>query len=88
MVIGEDEALQPSARPYDRRVAGVVAGAGDLRPAMVLGARGPQPSAPRMRLALVGRVWCRVDATGQALHDDRPDRRSAHRLTASAFVCR
>jgi hypothetical protein len=75
MVIGDDEALCPSTAPYDRRVAGVVAGAGGVYPGLVLGAdveaalrhggglpvRGGQ-GRPRARVALAGRVWCKVDA--------------------------
>jgi hypothetical protein len=41
MVINEDGLLEPSARSYDTRVAGVVAGAGDQRPGIVLGAHVP-----------------------------------------------
>jgi hypothetical protein len=46
--------------PYDRRVAGVVSGAGDYRPAMVLDQR--ISSADRIPVALVGKVYCKVDA--------------------------
>jgi hypothetical protein len=67
LVIGDDEALCESRAAYDRRVAGVVSGAGDVHPGLVLGAdlgfgqRSPVPAA-RARVALVGRVWCKVDA--------------------------
>jgi hypothetical protein len=54
--------LRPSETPYDRTVAGVLSGAGDLRPGIVLG-RGPARS-NRRPLALVGRVHCKVDARG------------------------
>jgi hypothetical protein len=60
MVIGDDEGLRPSAEPYDSRVAGVCSGAGAYRPGLILGR---QPSAlARIPLALVGRVYCKVDA--------------------------
>ena len=36
LVITDDERLAPFAREYDRRVAGVVSGAGDYRPGIVL----------------------------------------------------
>jgi hypothetical protein len=64
MVIDDGETLRPSDRAYDRRVAGVVAGAGQLRPAVILGAVGHHKgaNADRVRVALVGRVWCKVDA--------------------------
>jgi hypothetical protein len=48
-----------SDRPYDRRVAGIMSGAGTYRPGLVLD-RQDGPS--RRPLALTGKVWCRVDA--------------------------
>ncbi len=61
MVIDEDGRLRPSSREYDRKVAGVVAGASGCRPAIVLGR---QPSSSnRYPIALSGRTFCRVDAT-------------------------
>jgi hypothetical protein len=60
MVIGQGGALAPSSEPYDRRVAGIVSGAGEHRPGIVLDAidRGN----PRRPVALVGKVFCKVDA--------------------------
>jgi prepilin-type processing-associated H-X9-DG protein len=60
MVIGDDEALRPSAEPYDRRVAGVVSGGGQYKPALLLDRRAS--SRPRSAVALVGKVCCKVDA--------------------------
>jgi hypothetical protein len=61
MIIGEEERLQPCKRAYDRRVAGVLSGAGHCRPGILLGAAlGGRDQFP---LALVGRVYCRVDAS-------------------------
>jgi len=65
MVLGDDEALYPSSGPYDRRVAGVVSGAGDYKPALILGQRAP--SGNRSPVALVGKVYCKVDATAEAI---------------------
>ncbi len=68
MVIDDDETLRPSTCAYDRRVAGVAAGAGNRRPAVILGAELDRTSCEdietgrRIRLALVGRVWCKVTA--------------------------
>ena len=60
MVLGEEGALHESARAYDKRVAGVISGAGDYKPAIVLdkkhAARNRQP------VALLGKVFCKVDA--------------------------
>jgi hypothetical protein len=60
MVLTDDGTLQPSQEAYDRKVAGVISGAGDYKPGLILGRR--DSSAERMPLALVGRVYCRVDA--------------------------
>ncbi|HEX2086237.1 MAG TPA: hypothetical protein VHF89_11180 [Solirubrobacteraceae bacterium] len=60
LVIDDHDALAPCAAEYDRRVAGVVSGAGDLRPGITLNAKAPSPG--RAPVALVGKVHCRVDA--------------------------
>jgi len=60
MVIDEDGALRRGWRAYDRRVAGVVCGAGDHRPGIILDRRDGAPR--RLPVALVGKVNCRVDA--------------------------
>jgi hypothetical protein len=61
VVIDEAGVLRESTEPYDRKVAGVVSGAGSYRPALLL------DSAPsieaRAPVALVGKVFCKVDAT-------------------------
>jgi hypothetical protein len=61
MVIDQDGKLQISEEAYDRKVAGVVAGAGDYRPGIVLGKSVLQAQKPP--IALVGRVYCKVDAS-------------------------
>ena len=60
LVIDDSSALTASQRAYDRRVAGVVSGAGELRPGIVLGAQGEDEN--RVPVALSGKVYCRVDA--------------------------
>jgi hypothetical protein len=60
MVIGEEERLCRCGQAYDQRVAGVLSGAGDCRPGIVLGKR--SSPAGRLPLALTGRVYCKVDA--------------------------
>jgi hypothetical protein len=58
VLVGGDN-VQVSDRPYDQRVAGVVSGAGNLRPGLIL----DRQSGPGRRpLALSGKVWCKVDA--------------------------
>lgn len=65
VVFDESSALRRSERPYDKRVAGVISGAGDTRPGIVLGRR--REVEPRLPVALVGKVNCRVDAAFGAI---------------------
>jgi hypothetical protein len=60
MVVGENGLLQAASRGYDKRVAGVVSGAGDYKPAIVLDKR--QSRGKRVPVALLGKVYCKVDA--------------------------
>jgi hypothetical protein len=60
MVLGENGSLKMSRVEYDRRVAGVVSGAGSYRPAIILGRQGPE--ARSRPIALFGRVFCLADA--------------------------
>ena len=62
MVIDEDGALLRSERAYDKKVAGIVSGAGDFSPAIVLDKQAPG-AGQRVAIALVGKVYCKVDAT-------------------------
>lgn len=65
MVLGEDGALRASSVAYDKTVVGVVSGAGEFKPALVLDRR---PSdAPRVPLALVGKTYCKVAATNSGI---------------------
>jgi hypothetical protein len=61
LVIHPSGKLSACAEPYDTRVAGVVSGAGDLRPAIILQRLHDQPG--RSPVALVGKALCKVDAT-------------------------
>jgi hypothetical protein len=60
MVLTENGALQPSEDAYDKKVAGVISGAGDDKPGLILGRC--HSSENRMPLALVGKVYCKADA--------------------------
>jgi hypothetical protein len=65
MVIDQDGALTASEGPYDKRVAGVIAGAGDCRPGIILG---NQPSHNvKQPVALLGKVYCKADAQYAAI---------------------
>jgi hypothetical protein len=65
MVLGENGALQPSEKSYDRRVAGVISGAGNYRPGLILDRR--KDAVGRLPVALVGKVYCKVDAASGAI---------------------
>jgi hypothetical protein len=59
VVLGEEGAVRPSERAYDKRVAGVISGAGGYKPGIVLD---KQPLANRQPVALMGKAYCKVDA--------------------------
>lgn len=61
MVIGDDARLVESRRAYDKRVAGIISGAADYKPGIVLGKDVSRKD--RVPLALIGKVFCKVDAT-------------------------
>jgi hypothetical protein len=60
MVVAANGSLAPSERAYDKRVAGVISGAGDYKPAIVLDKQ--EELAHRQPIALLGKVFCKVDA--------------------------
>jgi len=70
MVVSIDPAspgkLQLSARSYDRRVAGIISGAGGVKPGMVMSQAGTLADG-RHPVALSGRVYCWVDASQGAV---------------------
>ncbi|NUS00868.1 MAG: hypothetical protein HOV67_37085 [Kribbellaceae bacterium] len=60
VVLEDDGSLRPSATAYDKRVAGVVSGAGDRKPALVLDRVEALADRPdRKPVAVVGKAWCR-----------------------------
>jgi hypothetical protein len=61
LVIGDNERLRESCDAYDKRVAGVISGAGDCRPGIVLG-NDEHSRRDRAPVALMGKVYCKVDA--------------------------
>jgi hypothetical protein len=61
VVLGAEGALFPSRTAYDKRVVGVVSGAGECKPGIILDRK---PTADnRQPVALVGKVYCKVDAS-------------------------
>jgi hypothetical protein len=61
MVIDASGGLRESADAYDKKVAGVVSGGGAYRHALVLDKRTNEEG--RAPVALVGKVYCKVDAS-------------------------
>lgn len=65
MVLGDEGALFPSHKAYDRCVAGVVSGAGEYKPGIVLDKQ--ESKRNRQPIALLGKVYCKVDAQYSAI---------------------
>ena len=65
MVLDHDGNLRPGDSAYDRRVAGVVSGAGNFKPGIILGNQ--QSSAKDSLIALLGKVYCKVDASSSPI---------------------
>jgi hypothetical protein len=61
MVLGEEGMLYQSQQAYDKRVVGVISGAGDYKPGIVLDKQ--QSRLNRKPIALLGKVYCKVDAS-------------------------
>jgi hypothetical protein len=60
MVLNREGKLEPSSSPYDSKVVGVVAGAGNYRPGIVLGHQ--SGAAARVPISVLGKVTCKADA--------------------------
>lgn len=54
--------LRLGAKPYDRSVAGIISGAGGVKPGMLMSQRGSEADG-QYPVALTGRVYCWVDAS-------------------------
>jgi hypothetical protein len=61
VVIDEGGVLRISKQAYDKRVAGVISGALDLRPAIIMGRKSAHHH--RQPVALFGKVYCKASAT-------------------------
>jgi hypothetical protein len=63
MVLDHTGGLRVGDSDYDRRVAGVVSGAGAFRPAVIMDSGPGDDGTGRIPVALVGKVYCKVDGT-------------------------
>lgn len=66
MALSETGELVPCVAPYEKKVAGVIAGAGSLRPGIIMDKQ-EQCAVRRQPIALLGKVFCKVDATYGAI---------------------
>jgi hypothetical protein len=62
MALDEQGLLQESRQAYDKKVAGVISGAGKFKPSLILGRNKGQSDSHRATVALIGKVYCKVDA--------------------------
>jgi len=69
MVLTGNGSLQSSRQEYDKKVAGIISGAGGYRPALVLNRQNQSQNEKeekknklRLPIALMGKVYCKVDA--------------------------
>jgi hypothetical protein len=60
LVIDENSRLRSSEKPFDKKVAGVVSGAGGYKPGIILDKNSTLNK--RLPIALTGKVYCKVDA--------------------------
>lgn len=71
MVLTENGSLQSSYQEYDKKVAGIVSGARGYKPAIVLDRQGQQGESQnnkdRLPIALMGKVYCKVDASHSSI---------------------
>lgn len=61
MILNEDGKLIESSKAYDKKVAGIVSGAGDYKPGIIMDKKPNLEN--RLPIALVGKVMCKVDAS-------------------------
>jgi hypothetical protein len=60
MVLGEEGLLCQSTQAYDKKVAGVISGAGDFKPGLILDKQAGLRD--RLAISLMGKAYCKVDA--------------------------
>jgi hypothetical protein len=68
MALDEQGLLQESRQAYDKKVAGVISGAGEFKPGLILGRSKMHSIDHRVPVALIGKVYCKVDAQFSEIH--------------------
>jgi hypothetical protein len=64
MVLNQSGSLEQSNQAYDKKVVGIVSGAGNYKAALVLDKKSGNKRVP---IALVDKVYCKVDATSSSI---------------------
>ena len=72
MVLNEMGSLEPSYQEYDKKVAGIISGARGYKPAIVLDRQNQNENEENMYkerrpIALMGKVYCKVDARNSSV---------------------
>jgi hypothetical protein len=69
MVLNQSGSLEESSQAYEKKVAGIVSGAGNYKAALVLDKRTKDHTTgnKRVPIALMGKVYCKVDATSSSI---------------------
>jgi hypothetical protein len=69
MVLNQSGSIEQSSQAYDKKVAGIVSGAGNYKTALILDKRtdSNNTSSKRVPIALMGKVYCKVDATRSSI---------------------
>jgi hypothetical protein len=60
MVLSDNDTLETCTRPYDKKVVGVLSGAGCYKPGIILDKQNGVPN--RKPIAMMGKVYCKVNA--------------------------
>jgi hypothetical protein len=63
MVLNQSGNVEQSYQAYDKKVAGVVSGAGTYKSAIILDKKEKVQNIYRLPIALMGKTYCKVDAT-------------------------
>jgi hypothetical protein len=65
MVLNQSGNLEECNDAYDKKVAGVISGGGRFKPGIILGKQ--ESESKRLPVALMGKVYCKVDATSSSI---------------------
>lgn len=81
MVLNDDGLLQPSTKPYDKRVVGIISGAGKYKPGLLLDKQDRENN--RSPIAIMGKVYC--VATAEAAPIDVGDLLTTSHISGHAM---